>query len=224
MKQENKYNKCLKLFVGSDELIDWMQAPFKIKDEAIATDAYTSIRMPLDLTENIDVLKWEGYAKEDAVLNAIKIPFNIPEKTFLLSYFKEAIEKAPLVEEFKTIGECIECDECDGEGEVEWQYQFYKKEFECPVCDGDGEIDNTKKVYTGNMVKDKNCFIKIATNVIKLEFIERIINVCELLETDKIQLICDIPNDRVVFIVDKCEITLKHNATKEKPISIIKHE
>ena len=35
----------------------------------------------------------------------------------------------------------INCDVCDGSGEVEWNFKTYNKYFDCPKCDGEGRKD-----------------------------------------------------------------------------------
>jgi RecJ-like exonuclease len=63
--------------------------------------------------------------------------------------YRQWINTLPLVKEI------IDCEECDGDGEVTWEYtsingKGYAETHDCPVCDGKGGFD------TGNLVPDGN--------------------------------------------------------------------
>ena len=74
---------------------------------------------------------------------------------------EEAFAKFELVPEMKIEkGEDIECEECEGTGEVEWEFtdshgHTYYETHDCPCCDGSGEKAEQKKVPTGRMILPK---------------------------------------------------------------------
>ncbi len=61
-----------------------------------------------------------------------------------------------------------ECDVCNGDGEVEWEYDTYTSYHDCPKCDGAGEIGNPVK--TGRKTLSESCHIKIHESRIKIKY------------------------------------------------------
>ena len=51
-------------------------------------------------------------------------------------------------EPFKTEDGTVVCEYCDGEGEVEWEFEQWHKTGACPACDGKGSIVNSKAPKT----------------------------------------------------------------------------
>lgn len=77
---------------------------------------------------------------------------------------EKAYKKFKLVEEMQTeSGESIECEECDGDGTVEYEYyarngRTYHYEHECPVCLGSGTVKESLQIPTGRKVLPKAAF------------------------------------------------------------------
>ena len=76
----------------------------------------------------------------------------------------KAYKKFKLVDEMQTeSGEGIECEECDGDGTVEYEYyarngRTYHYEHTCPVCLGRGTVKESLLIPTGRKVLPKATF------------------------------------------------------------------
>lgn len=126
-----------------------------IKDgRVIATDAHKLIFADVDIIGEMPI----AVETERSLKKIIE-----GENNFDLSFDpKELLSKIsmPLVEEYKSIGEDVQCDECKGEGIVEWEYdtsaRTYHEEFDCPICEGEGLSEKKRSVKTGRHIPDPN--------------------------------------------------------------------
>ena len=80
-----------------------------------------------------------------------------------LKAIKNALAKLPLVEEEEI--EDVECEECDGSGEVECEYvdkggATHEVTADCPICFGSGYVEGEPK-KTGEMTVDFSTPIKL---------------------------------------------------------------
>ena len=87
-------------------------------------------------------------------------------ETFTLQSLKEALASCPQVEEEIVVQPAVECKDCEGYGEVEWEYTdndgyVHSKDFECPICHGTGYSQDKITKKTGKMIPDYNAFVKI---------------------------------------------------------------
>ncbi len=80
-----------------------------------------------------------------------------------LKAIKDALAKLPMIEEEEI--EDVDCDECDGSGEVEYEYvdkggSTHEVTADCPICFGSGYVEGEPK-KTGEMVVDFSTPIKL---------------------------------------------------------------
>lgn len=117
--------ECFSLFYGNDSLRPAFYNPIIWKGRVYATDAHALI---ITDKSNIDFEFENEHKGHD--LSKILPPINISEFLIVpdLEYLKTA-------DETKEVGEDIKCQECDGFGEVEWEYERWTKDFDCPKCD-----------------------------------------------------------------------------------------
>ena len=198
--------KALHSIIKYNQYRDWMQTPFTIEDNVYSTDAHTIIKVPKDSVGLFDECKKEGNVK--VVLNLFDFA---PKKimTIKVQDLKDAIRKIPLVDE--VLNETIEvkCKECDGTGEVEWEYEGHYNDFYCPICDGNGTLTEEQKNKTGKKIKDANYFIDINCSRIRSYMIEELINIAWLLKTEKIEVIHQTaPNKGIGFQVGIAQIIM----------------
>tara|TARA_R110000824_G_scaffold355441_1_gene542618 strand:- start:228 stop:896 length:669 start_codon:yes stop_codon:yes gene_type:complete len=179
---ENALNSILK---KSDYNL-WTQKPFTIKNHVYSTNLHTIIKLPKESVGSFDDCK-----KEINVKTILEL-FSFDRKTIFtvnIKDLKNDISKIPLIDEFINSDSEGKCLECDGDGQVEWEYGFHSKDMDCPVCDGEGVIIDSKRQKTGNKVKADGYVIEFNTAKIRSCMIEELINIADLLKVDKIELI-----------------------------------
>lgn len=126
------------LFLGEDKFRPEMHKPFEINGKVYATDAYTLIR-----TDKANV---------DFVLDNEHTPPScegvVPEvnTSLILILTKEMLEPLKTADEYEFTGKDIECESCEGSGEVEWEFEHYTRDFDCPVCEGSGWVEKKNEV------------------------------------------------------------------------------
>lgn len=152
--------KLLDLFVyrEDDGLRDEIRQPYLKDGRICATDTYSLIRISRDYFPNETFQQVKSY---NIKWPAQKLPVKLP-----LSMISRAIEQLPMVDVCIEEDETAACPECDGSGEVEWEYEdlsgeTYYHTFECPVCDGIGTVERTINKPTGEKERDKEYFVKI---------------------------------------------------------------
>lgn len=132
------------LFLSKDKLRPVLQNPFKNNGKVVATDAYTLIYV----NENDCDFEFTNEYEENAPnVDAVIPVINISEK---INVLKSDFDAFKIYDEYKNVGEDIKCSECEGEGEVEWEYERWTKTFDCPKCDGEGLEYKSRSIPTGN--------------------------------------------------------------------------
>lgn len=120
--------------------------------------------------------------------------YNCDEPLFV-SYLRDAIKRCPQEPEVKIKYKLVRCPECDGEGKVESDYHahsdgdYYVISGTCPICDGEGTIDEEEIVPTGNMMPKEDSIIKFGKGYFDWQYINIIINTCEILGIEMIKLV-----------------------------------
>ena len=123
------------------------------------------------------------------------LPLNIPsEKTcdriITLNAIKDALAKLPIVEEEEV--EDVECEECDGSGEVECEYHdnqgsTHEVMADCPICFGTGYVDGTPK-KTGEKVVDYDTPIKLDGAYFKGRLFDILAQAMELIGLERLTM------------------------------------
>ncbi len=198
------YKEVLNLFVGEDYYREWMMKPFQIKDKAYSTNAHIMFIAPLNKVGELSKLDKK---RENDVLSVIPKLKNL-SFDIAIEDLKKAIYKIPLVDEYIDAESDGECKECDGDGEVEWEYGSHSMHSDCPVCDGDGKIEETKRNKSGNKIMDNTSFIDINESRYNPMFLKKIIKASEILKTKKITLISQDNRSGSFFKIGDCELML----------------
>lgn len=197
------YLDVLKLHQGNDELRPWMTKPFYVKDLAVATDAHTMIWIDKNLVDGL-----EQCDRPNPSVVTDLMPKEINENfTIDVEKIKEAISKIKLVDDFDIVGESVKCSECDGDGEVEWEYENWTKDFECPKCDGEGYESSETQVKNGKKVIDTGFHIDIKQSRFSVEMILKLLKTQEILNAEEIILCYQIrPNASSVFLIGEAKV------------------
>ena len=152
--------KLLDLFVyrEDDGLRDEIRQPYLKDGRICATDTYALIRIARNYFTQDNFHEIDRYnITWPRQQLPVKLSFNM---------IGRAIEQLPMVDVCIEVDETAACPECDGSGEVEWEYkdlsgETYYHTFECPVCDGIGTVERTINKPTGEKERDKEYFVKI---------------------------------------------------------------
>lgn len=173
-----------------------MQLPFEINGKIYATDSYTLIRCN----------------KSDCDFE-INNPYTPPncERVMPLAEIEKvlSIDKSTF-EQYKVdvyIDEDVECDICNGYGEVEWEFQGYTKEDECPACDGSGSKTKIKSVKTGKKIFG-NFHVKLNETYFTINIFYKLIQARDFLGGEITLLYQANSKSAVLFKVGFCEILL----------------
>jgi len=140
-------------------------------NEVWSTNGYALIRV------KPEILVGE-YPKGELNLPPLECPC---KKKITIEAINKALGECPKVDEEIIIQDAIECKECDGSGEVYWEYtdntgHTHEHLDECPVCDGTGEIEHEKTKKTGKKILKAKAVINVgnayifAHNIYKLKF------------------------------------------------------
>ena len=133
----------LNLFTGNDFVRKNLMFPNLYNSVVYATDGYAIIAIP---QEELTL----SYQTNEKYPNAEKLLLDIENREkkqsvkIKVSDLAKELAKARLeADKFM-----IKCAECDGTGEVEWEYyakdrETHFEDFECPICDGTGKIEMT---------------------------------------------------------------------------------
>jgi len=108
-----------------------------------------------------------------------------------------------------------ECVECEGEGEVEWEYKTWSKYLECPECEGLGKIPTNQE---GRQAKDVD--VSIFGRRLSARRFYRLIELSEELEEPL--LLTKIPeeNKAIQFRVGKYQLIVMPLSQSENSITI----
>ncbi len=126
----------LHLFCADEEVGPALSKPFEQGDCICATDIHALFRVPKTMTS-------DTYDKATKPEVSRIIPKSDPQFTLAFEDLFKAFEVCGIDPETAY----IECDECNNNNEVEWQYtdlngNVWERSFECPVCRGTGRVRN----------------------------------------------------------------------------------
>lgn len=184
-------------FCGSDKHRPALHQPFHIDGKVYATDSICLIRTDFS---NID---FEINNKEQAPAADKVIP--VVNKHHVLKIEQSFFDIYKTRDEYVDLGEDIECNTCDGEGEVEWEFEHYTNMDDCPACKGSGFEKKTKYVLTGKKTFG-DVAVKINDTYFPIEKIFRIFNVQQVLGGDIVLISLLSPTSPVMFKIGFCEV------------------
>lgn len=197
---EINYDQVFQLFISNDELRPLMCHPYKQGGKYYATDAHSMIILPIEKA-NLD------YPEQDKPISDAVVP----KETTCNIEIKISDLEAKLIPEI--IDEIIEeekedkCEECDGDGEVEFEYdatsknkwQSFTMEADCPICEGAGTITETIKKPTGKKIPNPAKKYKMFEVGFMYEQLKRLIDACNLLGVETITKTYGTPTNANIF-------------------------
>jgi len=187
------------LFIGEDKFRPEMHKPFEINGKVYATDGYTLVRTD---KANIDFV----IDNEHTAPNCEGI-FPKVNTSLILNVTKEMLEPLKTADEYEFAGKDIECETCEGIGQVEWEFKHYKRYFDCPVCEGNGLSEKTRVRKTGGKTFG-NCLVNIKGAYLHIDKFYKLIKVRDILGGEIELTSYSKPTSVVLFKVGVCEILL----------------
>lgn len=192
--------RVLDLFIEKSNFRLGITLPFEINNKIYATDAYTLIRVDKD---KCDVVIDNPYNPPDceAVIPAqnMSLKLDLSEVDF---------EKYLTEDEFIVVGDDVICNECDGDGSVEWEYKSWVLEEDCPKCKGVGVTDTAQNIKTGKKIFG-NQVVQILGTYLDIHRFYRLVEVQRIIGGD-IYLI-GFSQSKLLFLVGECEILIIAN-------------
>jgi len=174
-----KYLSILNHFTDPER--NWMSALFTAGKWLGATDAHTCA-----LVEN-----WGLEAPDQMENLKVLLPFEYEmKKKFSVADLAKRTDSIPFkiaeIEDFK-------CGACDGDGEVEFEFNFGSKNYTtkdtCPICNGTGEDKTNRKLKRGDRIYPSSHAIQIEKSILKARDVDLLINIARKLEESEITLI-----------------------------------
>lgn len=203
------YKTIFEMFCGQDELrLDFM-TPFKQGDNYYATDGHALICVPCSIVK-LDYKEQETPNCKAVMPTDHTCSLPIPVKEL------RAKLTPVMVDEMKSKME--KCNECGGDGEVEYEYWTSKKTYtmdaDCPICEGEGSVGKDKP--TGNKIPDPEAMYQIDGVLFGYEYLDRLIKVCELLDVDAAVKVAGAENKGNLFLCSDVKVLIMPRVLIEK--------
>lgn len=166
-------------------------------NEVWSTDGHTLIRV------NPEFLIGE-YIKERLPMPNLEYPC---EKTITIEALNKALEACPWVDEEVVIQDAVKCEECDGSGEVYWEYKdnhlhTHERLMDCPICDGTGEMDHEKTKKTGKKVIADDAVIEVGNAYIFAKYLQTLKQAMDFLNIASVKITHNSPKGVNEFVVN----------------------
>lgn len=184
----NPYNHILSMCVGSDSLREWMNVPFSNEKLAFATDAHILISFDKSLADEIALD--EINAAKVKTITEVDFNLSIP---IPLNQFKDTLSNCAIEQDYDSKGKDIECDACDGCGEVEVYFDYNDREYEimaeCPICGGTGLSHRSTKIFNGKYVFENSDLIRIHNAKYGVNYTHKMYQIAQILGESEITLV-----------------------------------
>lgn len=197
-KQEFDESALLALFYESDHYSEQVGTPFLSDGYVCATETHRLIMI------KPEICKGEYQPNKLHVLKTLS-PYNI-DISITLDELKDAVGRVSTEEEMKTIRPAIECEECEGDGEVEWTYEdkdgyTYEEYHPCPICHGSGYSSRAIEKPTGRKIPSGDAVIGIYEHKFSAYQVLALCDAMELLGIKKVKYVASNANGGNIFIL-----------------------
>lgn len=139
------YAKFLKRICSEDPLRLKFHTPFSDGVDICSSDVKMMLRVKPNAVDCHDVPQYPEFRVNVEYGEPILLP---------ISSLKEALSRVDHEKETIEISSAVPCDECDGDGSVEFEYtskcgRMFTRYCDCPICDGTGKICDAVYKETG---------------------------------------------------------------------------
>ena len=194
---ETLKQKAFSLFYHKEHDEPRLQNPFEQNGKFYATDRYVLIRC--------DSIDFEF--KNEYVAPTVEPLIPKPNRRELIDFRQVDFEKYKTIDELSKVGEDVICSDCNGDGEVEWEYEGYTREFECPVCDGSGYSSECKYLPTGVKIVG-NATIKLYDALLDIKYFYKLKELQELTGCDVYLVNYTFPTKAILFSCGEFEVII----------------
>lgn len=191
--------ELLNMFCDKNEFRQLLRAPFLNTkyNEVWSSDGYVFIGI------NPEILTKE-YPKGELLLLELEFPC---EKTITIEALNKALEACPLIDEEVVVEDAVECKECDGKGEVYWEYtdnhlHTHERLMDCPICDGTGEMEHEKTKKTGKKVIADDAVIMVGDAYIFAKYLQTLKQAMDFLNIASVKMTNNSPEGANEFVVN----------------------
>ena len=130
------------------------------------------------------------------------------KKKITIEAINKALDECPKVDEEIITQDAIECKECDGSGEVYWEYtdndgHTHERLYDCPICDGTGELEHEKTKKTGGQIIQEYAVINIGNGYFCAKNIQKLKSAMNFLAITSVELIFNHYRNASEFVVDE---------------------
>ena len=161
-------DELLQKFVSADELRPKFQQPWRENNCVFASETHILIRVNGNMTTT-------EYPALDFNVDKF-FPTGTPDGIIALKTLEDALALAPMEDEMTYIGEDVDCDECDGNGRVDWSYRHWVKRLDCPGCFGTGLVEQRRKLPTGRKIITEDAAIRIGPHLFRAGFLNILVD------------------------------------------------
>lgn len=209
-------------YVSNNVFRTKLMKPFLSNGYVCASDTYALLMVKEELLSG----KYECNGID--VTNVITKPNN--SAVYTLEELKKAVNDSMTGDEEKIISPRIDCDECDGDGTVEWEYISksgcrHTQYFDCPICEGSGVIDDAVVRKTGKKCALDDDIISIQSLKFRTTLIAKMCATMELLSIDKVEYIARYQAKGNRFrLADGIEMIIMPNNLPQKAKVHLKHK
>lgn len=172
MKQKKiNTQEIFSLFVGWDDCRPFVEAPFEINGKIYATDLSILIRT--------DKANCNFQVDNKHELPDVEFSMPNPNTNEFVSFSSNEFEKFKTADEYEYRGKNIECNDCGGQGQVEWNYKKHERLFECPECNGSGFSEERQGRETGRKTFN-NSIVKLIDKYFHIKLFYKIFQVASM--------------------------------------------
>lgn len=167
-------------------------------NEVWSTDGYSLIRVKPERLIG-------EYPKGELNLPPLECPC---KKKITIEAINKALGECPKVDEEIITQDAIECKECDGSGEVYWEYtdnngHTHERLYDCPICDGTGELEHEKTKKTGKQIIKEDAVINIGNGYFRAKNIQKLKFAMNFLGITYVELIFNHYGNAGEFVIDE---------------------
>lgn len=192
--------ELLNMFCDKNEFKQLLRAPFLNTkyNEVWSSNGRVFIGI------NPEILTKE-YPKGELSLPKLEFPC---EKTITIEALNKAFGLCPMIDEEVVVEDAVECEECNGKGEVYWEYtdnhlNTHERLMDCPICNGEGEIEPCKKKKTGKKIIAEDTVVEVGNAHFFANRLQLLKTAIEHLNVDTIKMIHNDPKGANEFIISK---------------------
>ena len=128
------------------------------------------------------------------------------DMTVTMSMLADTLASVPQIKEKVEVQPARECEECDGTGEVMWEYtdgglKVHQMEAVCPVCDGRGIFAKAVYKETGRTIPDPKAKIEVGNAILLVRDVQKLVGAMEFFRADSVHLVRD--EGQTTWIIDE---------------------